>query len=539
MSAAMRPYATAGVALAGASLIAITPIALGKQSPATGVTSADVHLASSDSVDVSDLLNVPVNLIHDVANIPYDLFSAPYSVQGLIPNFTDGDEHTPPESDWYNYGGPFDSVSDHGDTFHGALNFLAGSLDYTDSWYESDPTQVWGWDTGNTWNAPALLNVLFPFQRAGDTIDDNPVSDNINKLFEAESPPASSDDTLLFHDPIGELTDQFNVDMSKLTSGDGYYLDPDDNVNNVGHGADPLGDGGDTYHEIWSGTNDKVSSSYGFDDVLANLTQDPSDNPIQAPNLEDIYPSLVHMYHAANVDFSPFDPGTDSLLSYGADKLFGIPAIANGLFNGEHGLDPGSPDVLPTSLTQPIEDAVNNIIGPDSGLGQGIADIAGRIQDLSEGSLETLLPDSDPLHESFSNVISDATSTGYVNAPRTGIEDVLNNNSGPSFDDDDFSAYEPNEGDSVGDPDTFDVATALQSNMDTDILGGDVSASEVTSALHEAGISISDDSDLSAGDIADALNDASSEAGGSGGDATSTAGGEGGGLIGDLAGGLL
>jgi hypothetical protein len=51
-----------------------------------------------------------------------------------------------------------------------------------------------------------------------------------------------------------------------------------------------------------------------------------------------------------------------------------------------------------------------------------------------------------------------------------------------------------------------DAVSALHGDDSTDVLANDVSASDVTSALDSAGLSLSDDSDFSAGDIADALN---------------------------------
>ena len=61
----MRPYAMAGVALVGASVIAVTPVAP-PPPPEMRVASAEVRLAAAPS-----LLNVPVNLLIDIINIPH------------------------------------------------------------------------------------------------------------------------------------------------------------------------------------------------------------------------------------------------------------------------------------------------------------------------------------------------------------------------------------------------------------------------------------------------------------------------------------
>lgn len=507
------PHSGAQVALAGAGLIAVFAMGSNTVASQPASTSTAVNLTSGDGgFDLADLLNVPVNLFTDVANIPYDLFSAPYSVEGLVPNFTTDGQHVPgsgldddatpgtgtdpddPASVWPNYAGPFDGGPDD-DTFHGAVNFLSGALDYTGSWLESFPTQVWGWDTGNPWNGSALVDVLLPWQHLGESAADNPVSYNVNNLFEAESPPAEPGNLIFFHDPIGELDEQFDVPTSKLTGDGGYYLDPQGNLNSVGHDAGPLGHGGDTYHEIWSGTNVHVDPGYGFDDLAESLTQDPADNPLQLPDPDDIYPSLVHLNHAMNVDFDPLDPGTDSFIFQAAPDVYGIPYLLNGLINAEHGLDPGAPDLIPESVTNSLGDTLNNVLGPDTAFAETVSDIAGRSQDLNEGVLDMFLPESDPQYASFDDVVSEVFSSGYVNASGTDIQSALDD-------------YAGDHGVDFHSADTFsqgDIAQALDASASTDILGGNVSAAEVAAALANDGVSI-DGGDFDPGDIADALN---------------------------------
>ncbi len=214
-----------------------------------------------------------------------------------------------------------------------------------------------------------------------------------------------------------------------------------------------------------------------------------------------MYSSLVHMYHAANVDFSPFDPGTDSFISQGAGDLFGAPAIINGLINGEHGLDPGAADLIPDSVTTQLGDALDGLIGPDTDLAENLADIAGRAQDLSEGMLDVVLPESDPLHESSADVLSQVSSAGYVNASQTDIQDVL----GAYADDHDDMSF-------GGDDDSYasNLALVLAGNANTDILGGEVSADDIDDAITNSGLDNYDASgaDFDASDIADALNGA-------------------------------
>ena len=109
---AARPYAMAGAALAATSLIAVTPVA--PRLPAMPVTSLATRLLSSGD----SILNIPINLFYDLANIPYN------EVQ--------------------------------------ALDTLAGSLFMTGNWWVPSATNIWGIDPGDTTHVAAILGVL-PF----------------------------------------------------------------------------------------------------------------------------------------------------------------------------------------------------------------------------------------------------------------------------------------------------------------------------------------------------------------------------------------
>lgn len=255
-AAAMRPYLTAGVTLAGASLIAVTSVTPATSLPAPHVANLDVQLTSG-GFEFSDLLNIPYNLFADLINIPYQLFEAPYTVasnlpdgtptphDGLIPNTADPDagQFVPgstlaengvidqPSVVWPEYYGSFDGTYPDPDTggsedyvFNGALNFLSAALDYTGSFYVSNPTNVFGWDTANPWNLSAAIDVLLPFGDLGPK-----VAHNVNIIAEAEFPEADQANAYFFHDLIGELQSLFQVPLSDLT--DGYTL-PEDGAHN-------------------------------------------------------------------------------------------------------------------------------------------------------------------------------------------------------------------------------------------------------------------------------------------------------------------
>jgi hypothetical protein len=386
--AAARLRLTEGIALAGSSVIAVTPIAPVAPLPEPHVANFGVRLTAGE--DLSGLFNIPVNLFHDIVNIPYDLLEAPYSIQGMIPNFTVDGQHVPgsalaadgtiqqPSDVWPLYFGPFDNIDPDGHStdpvFHGALNLLAGALDYTGSFYVSNPTNVFGWDTGNTFNLPALIDVLLPIKALGE-----PVGQNLNTIAEAEFPEASALNAYLFHDALGELKTLFTVPFSTLVNG--YTLPPDGALNPTGAGNGPLGppeEAGLPYHDLWSGEHVKVDSSLGFDDFVKSLMQDPNDNPIHPLDLSTLFPTYTHLQQAINVDFNPLEPGADSFIFQAAKDVFGLPALINGIFNGPNGIDPGGPDIIPESVTKTLGNALNEVIGPGSPLEQFLVNDIGE-----------------------------------------------------------------------------------------------------------------------------------------------------------------
>lgn len=112
MLASVRPYATAGVALVGASIIAVAPIA--PSPPDVRTVDVPVNLTATTS-----LAYIPINLIHAALNAPG--------------NFIFGVEQ------------------------------FAAAMAASGSWNESHPMNVWGWDDANPAHAWSLANMLVPF----------------------------------------------------------------------------------------------------------------------------------------------------------------------------------------------------------------------------------------------------------------------------------------------------------------------------------------------------------------------------------------
>lgn len=128
----LRPYVTAGVALIGASAIAVTPTTL-----------PDTALARVDAATVltaSSYANIPLNLFNAIASIPAN--------QVL------------------------------------ALNELAASLLFADNWYVPSAANIWGIDVGDPPKIAAAIKVLAPFPAFSKAL-----SDQIVGVLAAEVPP--------------------------------------------------------------------------------------------------------------------------------------------------------------------------------------------------------------------------------------------------------------------------------------------------------------------------------------------------------------
>lgn len=211
-----RPYLTAGVVLAGTSLIAITP-----SSPITApsqLANLGVHLTSSDGFDVSELLNAPVSLFHNVANIPTNLFESPTGVASLIADLTTGGQAPADSSDQ----GALDLYSGTGEAFHDATTNVADNDFVTD-----DASGQFGVSQFDV-SLQQLMQQLID----GDSDVTGVTGDDV-----AANPLGS--DT-----PLGYVFD-----------GGADHLNPDVSAN--------------------------TATTYGFDDFFDSLTQNPTDDPTQ------------------------------------------------------------------------------------------------------------------------------------------------------------------------------------------------------------------------------------------------------------------
>jgi hypothetical protein len=182
-------HVSAGVALVGAGVIAVTPLS---SPPAEHtVSSAALRLAAASS----SIANIPVNLVQDALNIPYVLFAAPYQTQQATDN---------------------NGNIVGGQTVYGALNYWTWTTNLEGSWWTYTPNNILGWDPGD-WNwTTSVIDTLIPIPSLS-----GPIANNVNVFMAAEDPmnPGCLGIPGPCNNPAGFVQSQFQVPMSALMSG--------------------------------------------------------------------------------------------------------------------------------------------------------------------------------------------------------------------------------------------------------------------------------------------------------------------------------
>jgi hypothetical protein len=353
MQAVGRPYVMAGVALAGASLVAVTPLGspdLPRVSDAAvrltsggtdllGGLTGDLSGLTSDlsgltgglsgldlgSLDLGSLgglfadgsiLNLPYNFIADIINIPYEeslaLQEYAYAlgpagsiggVEGWIP------PGTAPE-------GIAETVGQQG---FGDYYALGG----TGSWYMESMGNTWGWDNGNWPQVDALVHFLLPFQwTEGITNSIQSIAQSsfidgaaVNCEFECANVLGYLGGWLTH---LGQVFD--STYPTTLTDTIGQ---------NSATGVVNVGPPGFEDTAIWSGEPTINPFLAPIQAIWDNSTASPASDPIMLPNLVDVFDNLTKLSQDQFNDFSPFVDG--SFLYWGAPTLYSFPALIGGL----------------------------------------------------------------------------------------------------------------------------------------------------------------------------------------------------------------
>jgi hypothetical protein len=296
------------VALLGASVIAVTPVAppLPSPRPEIDVASAEVRLAAASS-----LLNVPINLLIDIINIPYN------EVQ--------------------------------------AIDYLSRSLIFSGPWFVVSATNIWGVDPGDPGHFMATVNLLVPFPALSglglDQSDQTGLGQQlwhfvatqlpVNEFCDADGCPpgvpispitgiTTVDQTLwglaltfgLYGFAPGALVkfplfnNWFSVPLSELLSG--YTFGPDEPgyanpsgpvFPGFGFAGTTVGPNGENLMP-WANTTFKLDLTKPFQNYFNHLMADPATNPIRLPSLVEIGRTIQTLAAALVIAFDPLTPGS-------------------------------------------------------------------------------------------------------------------------------------------------------------------------------------------------------------------------------------
>jgi hypothetical protein len=327
MQAAMRPYAIAGAALLGASVIIVKPLAP-QPDPEQGlqqISDAAVRLADAD-VTLADLANIPYNLFASIVNLPYYEFAAPISTAGVA----DG-------AIAYTLDDPGVGVTPMPETSLGAVGLLDNVLNYEGNFWLLDSVNVLGIDPGDPGKIAAFADILTGNPALGDAF-----SSQLIPILEAELPLQAGCTAA----SAGGCPDPLEILMGSTTSNGvtvpGYFSVPiQDFFSSTGYtfpgtaaapwenpvpSGEPIPPGfppGTPTDPIptdpstvvneplpWSGETVTLDQNGPLDAYLAYLTQSPADNPIEFPTLQDVTTDLTNLTTATFNTFNPFVDGT-------------------------------------------------------------------------------------------------------------------------------------------------------------------------------------------------------------------------------------
>jgi hypothetical protein len=307
------------------SLLTDATSALGSIDPLSAL--GGLSLPDLGSLDLGSLfadgslLNIPYNLFADVVNIPFyeaeALQEYAYAlgpagstggVEGWVPSWFD----TNALGDLYTVGG-------------------------TGSWYGESVGNTWGWDDGNWPQLDAILHFLLPFEFTNsiaqqvETFADGEFIDgaHLGCEFECGNPLGYLLGWLHGDTPLTSLLSGTNLPTT-LTDTVGVNLpgilnsiDPQVIVPTIDSLTGTEGTGA-----IWSGLPAQLNLLDPLQAIAGNLTASPSADPIQLPDLGNVFTSAVTLGQDILDDFNPFQTG--SFLFWGAPTDYSIPSALGG-----------------------------------------------------------------------------------------------------------------------------------------------------------------------------------------------------------------
>lgn len=299
MRVAEHPFLAAGVALATAGTVAVTPVA----SPV--FDSPVKNIATHLTADGDSLLNVPINLFNDLANVPYN------EVQGI-------------ES-------------------------LAESLFFSGTWWVPSATNIWGTDPGDPAKVDGIIDLLVPFPHLADGLEYQVAGYMAAELPVDPSCDAETCAPITPPDPITgvplidftihglavltglepmDIIDNWNsVPLTELLTGYHFDSDAPGSTNPSGEAYDGFGFDAETGNGFeggtvgddnampWAGDDFTLEPAKPFEDYFDHLMAPPSTDGvlgtgIEVPETDEIGRALQSVLASMTVDFDPFTEGS-------------------------------------------------------------------------------------------------------------------------------------------------------------------------------------------------------------------------------------
>lgn len=318
----VRPFVTAGVALVGASVIAVSPVTPTSSPIRTVGMDVDLVAATTNTycqgvsgtlcqtpsaeqtIDAPSpaaaagpsIFNIPANLFIALANVPYNFFNA--LGQGDVPL---GDL---PDS-----GFSFTNSRDGIDLNQTGVVGLTADLEYGGSWWVYHPFNVLGTDSADIARYQGLVNVLLPFPALSVGLG------NILATVAASQLPMNVGCTGTnvggCDHPEQILSTMFDLrHIVALFSPGGYTFPAVKNP--ITCSSDGLCDikDPDGVAEPWSEQNYALNLFDPFENFYNSLLETPDFSQIKLPTLQMIVTTITGLLHGLNTAFNPFVVGT-------------------------------------------------------------------------------------------------------------------------------------------------------------------------------------------------------------------------------------
>jgi hypothetical protein len=345
MHAAVRPYVTGGVALVGASVIAVSPIA------PRSTENPIVNLATR--LTAASVANIIPNLLIDIANIPYNELQA----------LGNGNVTLGADNSNFSFQPSFQGVTLTQPP--GNVVGLTADYNYVGNWWLFSPTNVLGADPGDPARIQALVNASVPFPALSV-----PLGNQLAAIFASQLPMnigCTGTGLGSCNNPLGILSGMFHLqDIAALYSPQGFtfptVIDPitcDSSGNcNV---ADPNGP-----QVPWSGQNVKLDPLAPVTSFINSLMQTPDPSGIHTVSVTDVLNTFTGLGTALFNAYNPFVAGTEC----GFCQLFtGPPATSTPSLTATSIPSPTAtsiPSLTATSIPSTLATSIPSLI-PDSG----------------------------------------------------------------------------------------------------------------------------------------------------------------------------